>query len=195
VHGRSKRVIHIGRSHGGALAWTDGKSYIVLDADWLAKQDYTCIGDIHEFCDVIHHEYTHDSADTETDVHTPEFYEAYHDNYVCTSIMMRQVFKNLEKDLQVLCRRVNKKALALLDRQDRHVKKAQELKKGDELVAARTPTPKKKAEKKPKKSVSTGRRKANMDLFAMPEPGSILDQLFQATKPVDHQNTTKVSEQ
>ena len=169
------RVIHIGCSHGGALAWTDGKSYITLDIDWLSRLDYSSVRDLHKFCDVIHHEYTHDSADTETDTHTPEFYEAFHDNYENASLMMGEVFKNLEKDLKTLCRRTNKKALNLLDRQDSNVKGTQELQKADALVAARVPTPKKTKTRKTKKTkpkktktrktVSTGRRTANMDVF------------------------------
>ena len=157
-----ERLIHIGCSHGGALAWTDGKSYIALDTDWLARLNYASVRDLHAFCDVIHHEYTHDSADTETNRHTPEFYEAFHDTYENASFMMGDVFKHLEKDLKTLCRRTNKKALNLLDRQDSNVKGTKELQKADEVVAARTPTPKKK---KPKKPASTGRRKANMDVF------------------------------
>jgi len=175
------RIIHIGCSHAGALAWTDGKSYIALDKDWLARLDYSNVRDLHAFCDVVHHEYTHDSADTETNMHTPEFYEAFHDNYGNASSMMGEVFKNLEKDLKTLCRRTNKKALNLLDRQDSNVKGTQELQKADALVAARVPTPKKTKTRKTKKTtpkkttpkktktrktVSTGRRTANMDVFA-----------------------------
>ena len=162
------RLIHIGCSHGGALAWTNGKSYIALDTDWLRSLDYSKVRDLHTFCDVVHHEYTHDSEDTETDIHTPEFYEAFHDNYHNSSAMMGEVFKNLEQDLETLCRRTNKKALNLLDRQDSIVRGTKELQKAEGLVAARTSTPKKKTPKKktPKKPASTGRRKANMEVFS-----------------------------
>ena len=72
---RFDRDISIGVAD--AHGWTDGKTYIAINRDWLARRKLASLADIFEFGRLMLHEYCHDDTDVGTDVHGPEFDAAF----------------------------------------------------------------------------------------------------------------------
>lgn len=78
------RRIVIGMSNGKARGWTDGSTYIAFDRDFLANNRMlkthgrVDIGSLATVAQVLAHELCHDT-DSRENVHSPEFYKAYHD--------------------------------------------------------------------------------------------------------------------
>jgi hypothetical protein len=72
------RRIRIGVS-SGALAWTDGVSFINLDRQWLSSLSLDWHGDVAHMFHVMTHELAHDSDTSDTDIHGEDFYEYYHE--------------------------------------------------------------------------------------------------------------------
>jgi len=112
-----RRRYFIGIS-GGAKMWTDGGTFIAVDRDWLKDLKIESIGDIVQFGQVLHHEYTHDDNNQESDVHGPQFYEDYHDTRERVGTFLDAVLFCLEKDYKTILNRGNKALDKALDRID-----------------------------------------------------------------------------
>ncbi len=61
-----------------ALAWTNGSSFIALDANWIKNINLTNEGCILQLFGVLAHEMAHDFNTAGTHIHGPEFYENYY---------------------------------------------------------------------------------------------------------------------
>ncbi len=61
-----------------ASAWTDGRSYVVLDRNWLKRLSLNKDGDILQLFGMLAHEMAHDDNTAGTHIHGPEFYEKYY---------------------------------------------------------------------------------------------------------------------
>ena len=60
-----------------ANAWTDGSTFIAFDREFLKTLRYDNVGHMARFAYTLAHEYCHDDDDRETNVHGPEFDEAF----------------------------------------------------------------------------------------------------------------------
>jgi len=80
VISKMRREIVIGTSDS-ALAWTDGSTYIAFARGFLKKVEFNMLGMMNLF-DVALHEYCHEDADSDTHIHSGEFYQKFHD--ACT---------------------------------------------------------------------------------------------------------------
>ena len=91
-----KRNIIIGLSGGKAKAWTDGESYIAFDRDWLTQFKFLKSHgriDMNSLCSVaqvLAHELCHDT-DSRENVHSPEFYKAFHDMQIYDRLFRKTV--------------------------------------------------------------------------------------------------------
>lgn len=74
---RKTRTIALGVS-ACADAWTDGSSYITINRKFLKHVQPTIEGWV-RIGSLMLHEYCHDEPNTETHIHTPEFYRRFHD--------------------------------------------------------------------------------------------------------------------
>lgn len=74
----ASRRVHIGRSDV-ANGWTDGRSYIAINQEWLQKRSFNVKGVI-EVARLLLHELCHDKPDLDGHIHDQAFYEAFHDN-------------------------------------------------------------------------------------------------------------------
>lgn len=72
------RTITIGASDT-ANAWTDGRTYICLNRDYLKRLSLTDSAGWADLMWVMVHEMSHDDDDTGTHVHATEFYQRFHD--------------------------------------------------------------------------------------------------------------------
>jgi hypothetical protein len=71
------RVIRIGVSNTSS-AWTDGKSYVVLNKEFLDKLGFAWIGNVYQLFAVLTHEMAHDINTAMTHIHSPDFHENFY---------------------------------------------------------------------------------------------------------------------
>lgn len=102
------RQIMLGTAN--ARAWTDGQTYIALNRELLTPA--TLVELWATLGGVMLHEYCHDDPNTETHIHTPEFYQLFHDtrNFIgkfaehavnfFPGVLRRESRKLAKKDLQ-----------------------------------------------------------------------------------------------
>ena len=109
----TRRDILIGCSKS-ALAWTDGKRYIVFAREYLTRLQMDMSGLLDLF-DTCLHEYCHEGADTGSHIHSHEFYQAYHDAGKGSNYASIQAFKELGATLERHGRKVNDRLLKQLD--------------------------------------------------------------------------------
>jgi hypothetical protein len=116
----NRRKIVVGRSER-ADAWTDGATYIAFNRDFLKSLRYDSLASMSKFAHVLAHEYCHESDDTDSNVHGPEFDERYRnlvekngfiDNFIARS------FSALEDLLDKQERKATKAVLQLKDKID-----------------------------------------------------------------------------
>ena len=62
-----------------AKAWTDGRSYIALEKDWVRRLNLSSEGYILELFSVLAHELAHDENTAGSHIHGPQFYERYYE--------------------------------------------------------------------------------------------------------------------
>lgn len=74
---RKRRVVHIGRSKV-ARAWTDGATYIAINANEIFNLDVG-IAFWMRMAHLLTHEYCHDENTSGSHMHSKDFYENYHD--------------------------------------------------------------------------------------------------------------------
>jgi hypothetical protein len=72
------RKLHIGVSDT-ADGWTDGHSYIAIDRKFVRRLSLGTERDWFRAALLLAHESCHTDSSTDTHLHTPEFYEAYHE--------------------------------------------------------------------------------------------------------------------
>jgi hypothetical protein len=113
-----RRRLTVGQSDS-ALAWTDGETYIAFDRKFLAACDIDLAG----WCKIattLLHEYCHNEADSLTHVHSPEFYELYHNSSLeAVPAFVSCAFGRLENNLKMQQKRFNKKQLKVNDSMNR----------------------------------------------------------------------------
>jgi hypothetical protein len=102
----------------GLKGWTDGKSYIALERDFLSRLSYASIGDITMLGNLILHELCHLEDDQEVSAHDPDFYERYHDNSDMVGVFVNKALANVERDVGAVMKKTNRALNALLDRKD-----------------------------------------------------------------------------
>lgn len=97
------RSVYIGESDV-ALAWTDGTSNIWFNRKVLSSVKDGYVG-MAKLCNIMLHEYLHNSSSTDTHEHGVEFYNRFHDLSLhsqiipaCTELMMKQIISELRKD-------------------------------------------------------------------------------------------------
>jgi hypothetical protein len=71
------RAVHIGQSDVSE-AWTDGRSYIVFE-ERVMRNLLSGRRSLDSVLAILLHEYCHDASDQEGHLHSPEFYEMFHD--------------------------------------------------------------------------------------------------------------------
>lgn len=92
-HQATRRRIRLGDSDT-ADGWTDGQTHITIARRYLRSLRFT-VGDFVKLGVLVLHECTHVDADLETHVHSPHFYEGFHD-------MSPQLGKFAERCLSIL---------------------------------------------------------------------------------------------
>jgi hypothetical protein len=80
------RTVHAGRSQT-ALAWTNGKSEIWFERDYMRRQMRQGYAGMLALVNTMLHEYVHREADTASHDHGIEFYEAFHEYNIRTDIV------------------------------------------------------------------------------------------------------------
>lgn len=108
----ARRKILIGESDH-ANGWTDGQTYIAIARAFLKKQDIGTLPGVLRLANLLVHELCHDDLDTDTHVHSPEFYQAYHDTTMsdCFATTVASTLTYLPKFLETQSRRLTKRQL------------------------------------------------------------------------------------
>ena len=100
-----------------AIGWTDGRSYIAIDRNWLKRKSVTWGCDIAKIQMLLSHEMAHDNDSRGSHIHGPEFYE----NQVrymerdCTAINYCASFKQAMETSRIVAKRnkeINKQVKA-----------------------------------------------------------------------------------
>lgn len=89
-----------------ASAWTDGKTRIVLDRNWLKRIHVRSASGASMLANVIAHELSHDEDSHGTHVHGPEFYERFHELSLSDRAPQRIIaqFQSKMKDSKTMMR-------------------------------------------------------------------------------------------
>lgn len=111
------RVFQIGMSDT-AEAWTDGKTYVALDREFLAEAGLEYEG-LLRIAQVVVHEFTHEDPSSAAHLHTPEFYQNYHDSMAAVRLLTTQLVQGLPKALEQKGRSLTKRQLRDKDREAR----------------------------------------------------------------------------
>jgi hypothetical protein len=148
---RRRRIVLGEATH--ADGWTDGSSYIAIARSFLKGREIASPGTWSAIALLLCHEYSHGDGSNVTHVHSPEFYEQYHDGglravpqWIMESVIAvrEAVVKTAEK--------VNKASLRWLDNIDKAANANGALE--GVVAAARAkhgrPAPKAKADPKPR---------------------------------------------
>jgi len=114
------RTFYVGISDA-ANAWTDGKTYVALNRDLLSRAGTTYEGLLH-LAQVVVHEFTHEEASTAAHLHTPEFYQNYHDSMETVRTLANHLWQNLPKALEALGKRLTRRQLKDRDKEARATK-------------------------------------------------------------------------
>lgn len=109
----SSRRIVIGI--GNADGWTDGRTYIALNRDWLKTTDIGTVQGAGEIGALLLHEYCHDDDDRRTHIHSLEFYQNYHDRHRDLSGFVHEVVGNLRVEMERLELKLTRKQLKQQD--------------------------------------------------------------------------------
>jgi len=102
----------------GVNGWTDGRSYIAINRDFLKNLSYSKIGDVVKLGRLMLHELCHEEDSQETSNHDPEFYERFHDQHCLVDKFVQDVFSNLENDVKAEMAKTTKNLNSLLDKKD-----------------------------------------------------------------------------
>jgi len=94
--------------------WTNGCSWIAIAREWLMKQPFNVQG-FGNVGALLLHEYIHGAPDSETHVHSPEFYEDYHNASKAISRFAYCCLSYFPQIMQSEGRKVSKRALRNLD--------------------------------------------------------------------------------
>jgi hypothetical protein len=148
----SRRKVVLGEADH-ADGWTDGATYIAVGRGFLKGRDVGSPATWTAIALLLCHEYSHGGASNATHVHSPEFYEQYHDGGV-TAVprWIEQALRLVREVVEKTKDKVTKGALRWLDNIEAAEKTTASL--DDALVAARVkhgrPAPKAKAKAKAK---------------------------------------------
>lgn len=116
-HSRNKfesRRYMIGKSDSND-GWTDAKTYVALNRDFLKEQDYTVQG-FGAVGHVVLHELCHIDPDIDSHEHDQEFFQRYHDNSPLLATFIDQCLRLLPLVFKTFKRRMDKKALYQRDK-------------------------------------------------------------------------------
>lgn len=100
---------------GAANAWTDGASYVAFDRRYL-KDAGTDLGGWIKIGATLLHELCHDGPDSQTHVHSPEFYEKFHDHRGSIAEFVPKAMGRFVANLKKAGRRLRKQDLIQQDR-------------------------------------------------------------------------------
>lgn len=114
---RSPRKIVVGDSEN-ALAWTDGSNYVAYSRNFLRYLQFNMQGAM-ELADIALHEQCHDGEDACSHIHSPDFYQQFHDCRKGSIEMACDMFKNMPAVLEFHGQRLNE---WILKQQDTIVK-------------------------------------------------------------------------
>jgi len=156
--GRNNRKLVLGRS-GTASGWTDGYTFIAFDRKWLERHIAMGMGDCVSVSSLLLHEYCHDASDKGSHVHSPEFYQKFHDAAMQDTMacVADTLFKRVSNDLERAGFHLSKKAIKIKDKIIRTAEEGEKLSAAERRIAA-LQVPKvepKKAEAKGKPSGSS----------------------------------------
>lgn len=112
MSGQSRRY-YIGTSLS-RKGWTDGSTWIAVAREWLEERPFNVQG-FGEVGALLLHEYVHDDCDTDTHVHGPEFYAAYHDASEAIARFAYCCLVNFPSIMTAEGRKIGKRALRNLD--------------------------------------------------------------------------------
>lgn len=113
-YSRRDRAYKIGLAVADA-GWTDGDTYIAISREWLERRTYTSFKDMVELGQLLLHEYCHQEADTDSHLHTPEFFQAYHDCDYSVAQFAEMAIRYVPNALKALERKITKKQLSQQD--------------------------------------------------------------------------------
>lgn len=126
-----------------AVGWTDGSSYIAIERTYLRNNSPTYDRGASAIVMLMYHELSHDTDNTQTDVHGLEFFKAYHD-FTCGGAcwMIADLYQRMRdaKDDDYNTEQLAKAQKALAKR-DKKLRVATALTNGKKRVAALTHTP------------------------------------------------------
>lgn len=109
-----------------AHAWTDGSTYVAVNRDLIkeAGMDYEGLLWLSQ---IVVHEFTHESPSTAAHLHTPEFYQNYHDSMQAIRVMALHLVRQLPKALEALNKRLTKRQLRDRDREAQATKALEQI--------------------------------------------------------------------
>jgi len=84
---------------GVAEAWTDGRSYIAIERDFLASCKGRGMEDCFRLAQLVTHEYCHGEPSMGNHLHDKAFYQNYHDAHELTAAIARDLFSGLTQSL------------------------------------------------------------------------------------------------
>jgi len=96
-----------------ADAWTDGRTFVAFDREFLKTLRYDNAGHLSRFAYTLAHEYCHDNDDRETNVHGPEF-DAQFREFIETHRFVEQFINDAISQVGNILQRKNKKATKAL---------------------------------------------------------------------------------
>jgi hypothetical protein len=105
-----------------AYGWTDGSTYIAIEREWLSHQTLHTVRGLHYLGSLLLHEYCHDSSDMDTHIHSPEFYQLFHDNIHQVAYFVDWSMPRLHRIVASLQRRATKNQINLADEKTRFEK-------------------------------------------------------------------------
>ncbi len=85
--------------------WTDGDTFIAINREFIRRMD----GSLQSFCRLAHlllHEITHEDISSNSHIHSPQFYQDFHDNIDRSLRSARTMYENYAFNLKRLSKKI-----------------------------------------------------------------------------------------
>lgn len=131
------RLLKVGLS-SCADGWTDGDSYIAISREYIARTG-CALGAWASYACLLIHEFCHDESDQGSHIHSPEFYEKYH-NWSMRAVQdfAEACVSDFPKIAERASKQLTKRELVNENRVVRQQRAAETVQKADQKVAAKT---------------------------------------------------------
>jgi hypothetical protein len=147
-YGKNRKLV-LGQS-GTADGWTDGSTFIALNRKWLGARMDMGMKECTDIAALMLHEYCHDCSDAGSHVHSPEFYQKFHDAVTqgAISCCVDTLFKRISMDLERAGFVLSKKAVKIKDKIIQNSESSGKLAAAEQKIAALQKPKAEKAEAK-----------------------------------------------